>query len=46
MDFNGRMLERRKETKENGEQGHEIRNLNLESMYGHVIDSCMKLPFN
>lgn len=42
MDFQGRMFERGNETKENGEQGHEIRNINLKSMYRHV-DS--KLPF-
>jgi hypothetical protein len=38
------MLEREKETKENGEQGDEIRNINLKSMYGHG-DPGMKLPF-
>jgi hypothetical protein len=38
------MLEREKETKEYGEQGHEIRHINLKSMDGHG-DPAMKLPF-
>jgi hypothetical protein len=38
------MLEREQETKENAEQGHEIRHINLKSMYEHG-DPGMKLPF-